>query len=153
VVARFAYAARERRGALSGRGEEVGTLEVYAKRPHRDDDEDDEDDDVADDDDEAARRRRARRRDAGRWREWELEVLIGTCELVCQYWRSMGRRFRGGVGATGGYHARSSSAGSASASSGLSASAARRASWRGVGNGRGPVVWDGGVDASWNDAY
>ena len=138
VVARFAYAARDGRGERAG-GEEVGTLEVYARRPHRDDA-----DDELDDDDEG------RRGEAARWREWELEVLIGTCELVCQYWRSMGRRFRGGVGATGGYAAPSSAA---SVSSGLSASAARRRSWRAAGSGRGPVVWDGGVDASWNDMY
>jgi hypothetical protein len=136
VVARFAYAARE--GARGAAGEELGTLEVYAKQPHRDDP-----------DDPAAEEEEMGEADAGKWCEWELEVLIGTCELVCQYWRGMGRRFRGGVGSTGGYATGSASM-TSSSSAGLSARAARGQSLR---RARGPVMWDGGVDASWNDMY
>jgi hypothetical protein len=149
VVARFAYAAREGRRD-EGRGEEVGTLEVYAKKRRGGYDGDNDEEEAAEHGGEAV------------WREWELEVLIGTCELVCQYWRSMGRRFRGGVGSAGGYAAGSSyslaGSSSSASSAGLSAAAAaarRRRAWRGAaaGGGRGPVVWDGGVDASWNDMY
>jgi hypothetical protein len=117
VVARFAYGAR---GTDARSGEEVGTLEVYAKRRHSTSsgggggstsssrsnssssdshyDSDGDLDDSIDEFEESGAAGGAAWRAARGWQEWELEVLIGSCELVCQYWRNMGKRFRNGIG-------------------------------------------------------